>query len=57
MKKISYQAHNFIFHLFQKGDTISIGLASGRVYPNVSKDELKDLLEFISQFLEKTNHD
>jgi hypothetical protein len=48
----SYKGDTFIFHLFDEKDTIRIGLASSLVYPSVNRYELRELADFILQYLE-----
>lgn len=49
----SLHGQQFIFHLFNEDQTIRIGLSSNYVYAPVNKSELKDLAEFILNYLEQ----
>lgn len=51
----SYFGKDFTFHLFHEKDGTSIGLASSYVYPPANKQELKELAEFILQYLGSTD--
>lgn len=48
----SYHGDNFIFHLLKEDDKIHMNLSSKLVYPVVNKVELKDLAQFILNYLE-----
>jgi len=53
--KKTYSGQYFFFHLFEEDGKISIGLASDYVYPPTSKQELKNLIQFISENLDDNN--
>lgn len=48
----SFRGSYFIFHLFNEKGQPRMSLASEYVYPPVSKDELKKLVDFINSYLE-----
>jgi len=48
----SYKGKDFILHIFDEDGVSMIGLSSSYVYPQVSKDELKALADFIYNYLE-----
>lgn len=48
----SYKGNTFIFHLFDEKDAIRICLSSRLVYPSVNRYELRELADFILQYLE-----
>ena len=50
--KNTFKGENFVFHLFDDHGQLIMGLSSDYVYPYVEKDELKELAEFILQYLE-----
>lgn len=52
MEKTTHVGQNFSFHILEEKNTISIGLASSYVYAPVDKNELKELAQFILQYLE-----
>lgn len=53
--KKTYSGQHFFLHLFEEDGKISMDLASEYVYPPINKNELKDLAEFITKYLENDN--
>jgi len=58
MKTESFKGKNFILHICNGRSTdqeypYQIVLSSQYVWPNLSKDELKDVADFINEFVEK----
>lgn len=51
----SYAGEYFVFHMFKDDAKISIGLASNHVYVPTNKQELKNLIQFISENLDDNN--
>lgn len=49
--KRSIHGKNFVFHILDNDEDITIGMSSDYVYPSADRTELRDLAEFILQYL------
>lgn len=47
-----YKGQHFIFHIINDHGQLAISMSSDYVYPYVEKDDLKQLAEFILNYLE-----